>query len=267
MPTTDALADFVKSTVTELGVSRDVYRIGATGPCVVVCHEIPGITPEVADFCRHVAAQGFQVSCPVLVGKSGAPLTTGAAVKELLKVCISKEFNLFVAGASSPAVDWLRAFGKTEHARCGGPGIGVVGMCFSGGFALAMAADPHVLAPVMSQPANPVALPFGKAKTNGGAIDVSDADLNKVRARLDAEPELCVLAYRFSGDKTVPADRFVMLRERLGERFVGVTFDSSPGNPNGYPKSAHSVLTTHLVPEARDEVVALFKRQLLSVSS
>jgi hypothetical protein len=109
--------------------------------------------------------------------------------------------------------------------------------------------------------------PVWKAKTNGSAIDVSDADLNKVRARLDAEPDLCVLAYRFSGDKTVPADRFAMLRKRLGERFVGVTFDSSPGNPNGYPASSHSVLTTHLVPEARDEVVALFKRQLLSVSS
>jgi dienelactone hydrolase len=160
----DSLSDFAKSTVTELGVSREVYRIGATGPCVVVCHEIPGVTPEVADFCRHVAAQGFQVSCPVLVGIPGAPLSTGAAVRELLKVCISKEFNLFVAGASSPAVDWLRAFGKTEHTRCGGPGIGVVGMCFSGGFALAMAVDPHVLAPVMSQPANPVALPFGKRR-------------------------------------------------------------------------------------------------------
>ncbi len=261
----DSLSDFTKSTVSELGVSRDVYRIGATGPCVVVCHEIPGITAEVADFCRHVTAQGFQVSCPVLLGAPGGPKNGKTIAQALLKVCISREFNLFVAGASSPAVDWLRAFGKTEHARCGGPGIGVVGMCFSGGFALAMAADPHVLAPVMSQPANPAVLPFGKTKSNGSAIDVSDADLNKVRARLDAEPELCVLAYRFSHDKTVPADRFAMLRERLGERFVGVTLDSSPGNPDGHPKSAHSVLTTHLVPEARDEVVALFKRQLLSV--
>ena len=267
MSTHDSLSDFTKSTLTELGVSRDVYRIGATGPCVVVCHEIPGITPEIADFCRHVAAQGFQVSCPVLLGKPGAPLTKGAAVKELLKVCISKEFNLFVAGKSSPFVDWLRAFGKTEHARCGGRGIGVVGMCFSGGFALALATDPHVLAPIMSQPANPVALPFGKAKTNGSAIDVSEADLNTIRTRLDTEPDLCVLAYRFSHDKTVPEDRFAMLRAKLGERFIGVTFDSSHGNPNGYPASAHSVLTTDLVPEARDQVVALFKRQLLSVSS
>jgi dienelactone hydrolase len=259
----DSLEDFAKSTVTQLGVARDVYRIGATGPCVLVCHEIPGITGAVADFCRHVAAQGFRVSCPVLLGTPGAPKTGANIIQALVKVCISKEFSLFTAGKSSPIVDWLRAFGKTEHDRCGGPGIGVVGMCFSGGFALALATDPHVLAPIMSQPANPAVLPLGKAKGNGSRMDVSDADLNTVRARLDAEPDLCVLAYRFSGDKTVPADRFAMLRERLGERFVGVTFDSSPGNPNGYPKSAHSVLTTHLVPEARDEVVSLFKRQLL----
>jgi dienelactone hydrolase len=263
----DSLEDFAKSTVTELGVARDVYRIGATGPCVLVCHEIPGITRAVADFCRHIAAQGFQVSCPVLLGTPGGPKNGKTIIQAIAQVCISKELSLFVAGKSSPIVDWLRAFGQTEHARCGGPGIGVVGMCFSGGFALALATDPHVLAPVMSQPANPAVLPFGKAKTNGSAIDVSNVDIYKVAARLEAEPEFCVLAYRFSGDKTVPADRFAMLRERLGDRFVGVTFDSSPGNPNGFPKSAHSVLTTHLVPEARDEVVALFKRQLLSVSS
>jgi dienelactone hydrolase len=263
----DSLSDFARSIVTELGIAKTVYRIGAAGPCVVVCHELPGITPAVADFCRHVAAQGFRVSCPVMLGVPGAPMNGKNIVQALLKVCISKEFSLFTAGKSSPIVDWLRAFGKTEHARCGGPGIGVVGMCFSGGFALALATDPHVLAPVMSQPANPATLPFGKAKDNGSRMDMSDGDLQKVRTRLDAEPELCVLAYRFSDDKTVPADRFAMLRERLGERFVGVTFDSSPGNPNGYPKSAHSVLTTDLVPEARDEVVALFKRQLLSISS
>ena len=69
----DPLSDFTKSTVTELGVSRVVYWIGPAGPSVLVCHELPGITAEVADFCRHVAAQGFQVSCPVLLGTPGGP--------------------------------------------------------------------------------------------------------------------------------------------------------------------------------------------------
>jgi hypothetical protein len=48
-----------------------------------------------------------------------------------------------------------------------------------------------------------------------------------------------------------------------------VEIDSSPGNPYGIPKSAHSVLTTHLVDEpghptrdALDQVLALFRDRL-----
>jgi dienelactone hydrolase len=262
MPILDSLSDFEKSTVTELGKSKTVYRIGNSGPCVLVCHEIPGITPTVAGFARHVAAQGFRVSVPSLVGNPGAAPSKGELAKSVAKVCISKEFSLFAAGASAPIVDWLRAFGRSEHQRCGGPGIGVVGMCFSGGFALALATDEHVLAPVMSQPAIPVKRP-GKA-FSPHSIDVSTTDLARIRARLEADPALCVSAYRFSEDPTVPAERFAYLREQLGERFVGVTFDSSPGNPDGYRQHAHSVLTEHLVRSARDEVIALFNRQLLN---
>jgi dienelactone hydrolase len=258
---TDSLADFTRSTVTELGRTKEVYRIGSTGPCVLVCHEIPGITPPVADFARHVAAQGFRVSVPSLVGTPGRRQVKGELAKSILKVCISREFRLFATGESAPVVDWLRAFGKSEHTRCGGPGIGVVGMCFSGGFALALATDKHVLAPVMSQPAIPAKLPIRSFSPR--SIDVSDADLKTIRGRLDADPGLCVAAFRFSHDPTVPAQRFEFLKERLGEQFLGVTFDSSPGNVGGYPTHAHSVLSQHLVPSARDEVVALFKRQLL----
>ncbi len=255
------LSDFAVSSETELGRSKQVYRIGNDGPCVLVCHELPGITPPVADFARHVASKGFRVSMPVLVGTPGRPQVPIEIMKSVAKVCISKEFNLFSAGRSSPIVDWLRAFGRSEHQRCGGPGIGAVGMCFSGGFALALAVDAHVLAPVVSQPGNPAQLPW---RSSARTIDVSESDLTKVRSRLDAESELCVLAYRFSHDKLVPEDRFAYLRDRLGEKFVGVTFDSSPGNPNGYATDSHSVLSEHLVPQARDEVVALFNRQLKS---
>lgn len=261
MPIQDLLSDFESTTVTELGRAKRVYRIGSAGPCVLVCHELPGFSPAVADFARHVAAHGFRVSVPVLLGTPGAAPTPAELLKSTLKVCISREFNLFCAGKSSPVVDWLRAFGKSEHARCGGPGIGVVGMCFSGGFALALATDPHVLAPVLSQPTVPVRLPFRAFSPR--SIDVSDADLDAVRRRLDADPASCVLGYRFSHDSKVPEQRFALLRERLGERFVGVTFDSAPGNQGGYPLNAHSVLTEQLVSQALDQVVQLFQRRLL----
>ncbi len=256
----DPLTDFEVSTATALGRAKQVYRIGTEGPCVLVCHELPGITPPVADFARYIASKGFRVSLPVFTGTAGAPKTSLELTKAVLKVCISREFSLFAQGKSTPIVDWLRAFGSSEFKRCGGLGIGAVGMCFSGGFALALAIDDHVLAPVMSQPAVPGQLPGRRFSPR--SIDVSDADLQRVRARLDADPELCVLAYRFSNDKMVPQERFEFLRERLGDRFVGVTFDSSPGNADGHPANAHSVLTEHLVPQARDEVVALFERTL-----
>jgi hypothetical protein len=51
------------------------------------------------------------------------------------------------------------------------------------------------------------------------------------------------MGLRFSGDSKSPADRFVRFRETLGDKFMGVEIDSSPGNPWGYKKSAHSVLT------------------------
>lgn len=256
----EALVGFEAQEEIHLGIPKTVYRIGASGPSVVVCHEIPGITPKVAEFARHVADAGFRVSLPTLVGDPGRPPTMPYALKSLTKVCISREFSIFTGGLSSPVTDWLRSFGKAEHERCGGKGIGVVGMCFSGGFALALAVDPHVLAPVLSQPSAPIKAPLRPSVKR--AIDVSEPDLEIIRTRMNEDPELCVLAYRFSKDPFVPEDRFAYLRERLGDRFLGVTFDSSPGNPDGYPKSAHSVLTEHLVPSARQEVIDLFCRQL-----
>jgi dienelactone hydrolase len=254
-----SLTDFDSYRVTIAGKTKDVLRAGTTGPCIIICHELPAITPEVAEFARYVVSKGFRVSLPVFVGKPGIAQTKSSLLPAVAKVCISREFNFFSAGKSSPIVDWLRAFGRQEHARCGGPGIGVVGMCFSGGFALGMAVDPHVLAPVVSQPGLPGLLPGSKP----GSIDVSEAELAAVRARLDADQDLCVLGFRFSGDKLVPAERFAHLQARLGNQFVGVTFDSGPGNPDGYPANAHSVLSQHLVPAARDQVIALFERQLL----
>jgi dienelactone hydrolase len=257
-----SLDGFSNHKVTINGSMKTVLRIGNTGPSVIVVHELPGITPPVADFARYVAQKGFQVSLPSLTGTPGQAQSTWSLARAVITICVSKEFSMFAAGRSSPIVDWLRAFGKQEHARCGGPGIGVVGMCFSGGFALGMAVDPHVLAPVMSQPSMPVRSPL--KRFNGASVDVSTEDLAIVRKRLEEEQDLCVLAYRFSNDKLVPKERFPFLSEQLGESFIGVTFDSSPDNATGQPANAHSVLTQHLVPEARNEVVALFERQLLN---
>jgi hypothetical protein len=117
-------------------------------------------------------------------------------------------------------------------------------MCLTGGFALAMSVEPCVIAPVMSQPS----LPFPTNAEHRRALGLSDVDLAAVQRR--TQEDLCVMGLRFSGDKKSPAERFTRFHEMLGDKFIGVEIDSSPGNPWGYKRSAHSVLTEDYSDEA-----------------
>jgi dienelactone hydrolase len=259
----DALEGFTETTFTFEGVSRPVYRGGA-GPGVVVVHEIPGITPRVADFGRRVIAAGFTVAMPSLIGEPGRPMSGPYVMKSMTQVCISKEFASWALNRTSPVISWLRALARDLHAQAGGPGVGAVGMCFSGGFALAMAVDDEMLAPVLSQPSMPFAV--GKARSN--ALGLSDADLGRVKDRV-AKTDLCVLGLRFSKDRAVPDARWARYKQELGDNFIAVEIDSSPGNPNDIKKAAHSVLTEELVDQpghptkdALDRVLAFFRDRL-----
>ncbi|MGB6059153.1 MAG: dienelactone hydrolase family protein [Microthrixaceae bacterium] len=242
MPT-DLLNDFTIETFEFGDKAREVFRKGE-GTAVIVMAEIPGITPAVAEFARKVVERGHTVFMPVMFGTPGAEPTLGALLKVLAPACVSKEFRAFALGTTPPAIDWLRALARHAHKECGGPGVGAVGMCFTGGFALAMATEPEMLAPVLSQPSLPIAL----TKRAKAAPGCSDADLLKVVERT-REDDLCVLGLRFSGDRMVPGERFASLRRVLGQAFIGVELDSSKDNPWGHRQMAHSVLTEDLVDE------------------
>ena len=259
------LTTYEKDRFTFEGKTRDVYRKGS-GPGVLVFAEMPGITPKVLDFADRVVAIGCTAIVPHLFGVPGAEMTAGKTLRAIAPACVSKEFSAWATGKTSPVVGWSKALARHEHERLGGPGVGVVGMCFTGNFALAMLPEPAVTAPVMSQPS----LPLGISKKARRGLYLSDTDLTKVQERLAAEPDLCVLGLRFSHDRLVPRDRFAHLREALGDQFVGVEIDSSKGNPWGHPSIAHSVLTEHLVDEpgqptrdALEQVLDLFRTRLL----
>jgi dienelactone hydrolase len=263
------LDEYDKDTFTWGGKQRDVYRRGS-GPAVIVLAEMPGITPKVIEFADRVVALGCTAVVPHLFGIPGAGMTAMNTVRAIAPACVSKEFSAWATGKTSPVVEWCKALARHEHERCGGPGVGAVGMCFTGNFALAMLPDTSVIAPVMSQPS----LPLGVSKKARRGLYLSDADLAKVQERMGAEPDLCVLGLRFTADKLVPRERFAHLREALGDRFVAVEIDSSKGNPHGNPRTAHSVLTEHLVDEAghptRDaleQVLDLFRSRLLGAPS
>ena len=154
-PNSPVLDDFERDSFSARDVTRDVYRMGH-GPAVQVLSEMPGITPLVAEFSRRVAARGLRVVMPHLFGTDGATPTLQENLKTFGEVCTSREFNLFARGSASPMTTWLRDLAHAEHERNGGPGVGVIGMCLTGGFALAMMVDPVVVAPVLSQPSLPI---------------------------------------------------------------------------------------------------------------
>jgi dienelactone hydrolase len=260
----DDLADFTRGSFTHGSVAHEVLRSGE-GPAVIVIAEIPGITPKVAGFARRVRELGCTVFLPVLFGDPGRDPSGGYIAKSIGKACISREFAAFAAKKTAPVSEWLRALARHAHEQCGGPGVGAVGMCFTGGFALGMMATPELIAPVLSQPS----LPLGLTRKAKAGIQLSAADLVTVKERV--ADGICVLGLRFTADMAVPADRFETLRRELGDGFIGVEIDSSPGNEWDIPKNAHSVLTEHLVDEpghptrvALDQVLEFFRDRLLT---
>jgi dienelactone hydrolase len=248
------IEDYAEDTFTDGGKTRRVFRRGE-GPAVLVVAEIPGITPSVVAFADRVVDRGLTAVLPHLFGVPGAPASL-RALPTIAAACVSREFTVWATGRTSPVTTWLRALGRHEHSRCGGPGIGVVGMCFTGGFALAMMVDDTVAAPVLSQPS----LPFGVTGKQKRDLGIADADLALVKER--AAAGVGVLGLRFTCDRLVPGERFARLREELGDAFVGVEIDSAPGNEHGIPRNAHSVLTDHLVDEPGHPTHAALTRVL-----
>ena len=261
-PSSD-LASWQQTSFTGAGLTYDCYQKGE-GPGVVLIPEIPGVTPEVAGLGDHLVEEGFTVVIPSPFGQPGRPETSGYGLRIMARLCVASEFRAFATNANRPFAAYLRALASDLAARTPGRGVGVIGMCFTGGFALAAAVDDSVLAPVLSQPSVPFSI-TAKMKADPG---LSEEELERVIERTRADG-LCVLGLRFNGDKISPGERFVTLRERLGDAFEVIELDSASGNPGGFGRSAHSVLTRevrdepgHLALAARERTVTFLRQQL-----
>ncbi|WP_431016983.1 dienelactone hydrolase family protein [Bradyrhizobium pachyrhizi] len=265
----DPLEDFERRQITLDGTGKTVH-VGGGGPAVIVMAEMPGISPHVARFARWVRDAGFTVYMPSLFGRDGAIASAEQGAAVFQRACVSAEFRAMAANQSSPVTQWLRALARFAHGECGGPGVGAIGMCFTGNFALTMMLEPSMLAPVLSQPSLPLNDPAG--------IEIAPEQVKAVRERLERE-DLTVLAYRFEGDKFCMAQRFAAYREALGDRFIGRVLPDSAANRDVPPffrnfvTTPHSVVTVHLIDEAgqptiaaRDEILAFFRRRLSPAS-
>jgi len=261
----DPLEDFARREITLDGATK-VVHVAGRGPGVVVMAEMPGISPHVARFARWVRDAGFCVYMPSLFGRDGAvpEAEEGTAVFE--RACVSAEFRALARDESSPVTQWLRALARLAHSECGGGGVGAIGMCFTGNFALSMMLEPAMLAPVLSQPSLPLRDP--------GGLEISPSELAYIRQRLERE-DLTVLGYRFAGDRFCRAERFAAYTRALGDRFIGRVLPDSAANSDTPPffahhvRCPHSVVTVNLIDEAgqptiaaRDEILAFFADRL-----
>lgn len=226
------------------GVTHPTYRKGS-GPGVVIIHEIPGLTPTVIAFAEEVVAAGFTVVLPNLFGTPQAPMSVPRIASTLVRVCISKEFTTFAAGRTAPIADWLRSLARELHAELGGPGVGALGMCFTGGFALAMMVDPSVAAPVLAQPS----APFAVTPKLAADLNLSPADLGVVKDRARAGCQ--VLGLQYPSDMAT-GTRFDTLTREIGDAFIRVEF----------PGKGHSTLTEERQQEGVDRVLAFFDEKL-----
>jgi dienelactone hydrolase len=263
----DPLQDFSSRVIVLNGITKKVWVAGK-GPAVIVMAEMPGISPHVARFARWVRAAGFTVYMPSLFGRDGAVPTVEEGAAVFQRACVSTEFRALAGKQSSPVTHWLRGLARQAHQECGGPGVGAIGMCFTGNFALTMMLEPSMLAPVLAQPSLPLKEPAG--------LEIAPNEIETVRDRLERE-NLTVLAYRFKGDQICKAERFAAYAAALGNRFVGRELPDSAANTDVAPFFAryvsypHSVVTQHLIDEAgqptiaaRDEILAFFAMRLVT---
>ena len=245
---TVSLPGWNHSTFSHSDVTHEIYRKG-NGPAVIVVHEIPGITPKVLDFAERVVTQGFTVVMPLLVGEVGREPSGSYIASSMSKICISREFTTMAMHKTSPIISWLRALAQQMHSEVGGVGVGAVGMCFSGGFALGMMVDDIMIAPVLSQPS----MPFAVGAKRSADLNLGPSDEARIVERAQAGCQ--VLGLRFTGDKLV-GTRFDSLHKLLGDAFVAVEFESST-------KQDHSVLTEQIQEEGVTRVLEFLQSKLL----
>ncbi len=242
------LSDFTAGTFRGVRGKTWAYYRSGSGPPVIVLHEIFGWTPADIAFARRLRDRGhFTVYTPILFGTPGHPATAPYQLQCTLRVCTSREFSVWERNQSSPVCDDLRVLGRQIFAEHGKPGFGVIGLCLTGNFALAMMADEALVAPVVAEPS----LPLDFSPQGRRALHLSDDDLACVKRR--TATGATVLGYRFSADTISPPERFVRMHEEFGDGFEGHQIESTS-------KGHHSVFAEHYVDDAGSSTRLAFDR-------
>ncbi|MEX0285864.1 MAG: dienelactone hydrolase family protein [Paracoccaceae bacterium] len=217
--------------------AHEVYVKG-DGPPILLMQELPGIGPETLALVDRLVAAGFRVYLPHFLGTFGKVTMMRNTIRVL---CVRREINVFLKGRQSPFADWFRALARHIRERDAAKGVGVIGMCLTGSFALTLMADDAVLGGVASQPALPI--------MSRGRLHMSDQDIAAARAGMAEKGP--GLAMRFKGDKLVKDDLWAAIERAFGEDLETVQFDGDD----------HSLLTIDFHQPAYDRVEAYFRER------
>ena len=237
--------DYERGSFAYGGIRHDVFRGDRAGPVVLLLHEMPSFSYRTVQLADRLQDEGYRVVMPLLFGgvrrKPAGPLVSAVTAgvdfaSSLVKVCVSWQFVALVQKRTSPITSWLIALARAEAAESGHGRVGVIGMCFSGGFALAAAIDPVVGVAVASQPATPFAwIPLNLIPGQTRDVGLSDEDWTRLVERREAD-EVCVRTFRFSRDWKSPRQRVARIKDALAP---DETFDCIPSTK----RNAHAVLT------------------------
>ena len=230
------------------GIRHDVYRGGTVGPPILLLHEMPSLSYRTVQLADSICAAGFRIVMPILIGgirnkprnrieKAAATVAgTLEVLPRVIQVCVSWQFVALAQRRTSPITMWLLELARNEAAAVSRRRVGVIGMCFSGGFALATAIDPVVGVAVVSQPAMPFAwFPLNKIPGQSSSVGLADEDWQRLLDRRDGTG-VCIRTLRFERDAMSPAARVARIKAALAptEEFDCIRSEKS---------SAHSVLT------------------------
>lgn len=233
--THDTVFPFTAPLTSGQNTTHDVY-VGGDGPPILILQELPGIGPETLELAAKLNASGFRVYLPHMFGTYGKI----ELVKNSARLfCVRKEFNIFAKGKQSPIAGWMRALTQEIKQRESSAGVGVIGMCLTGSFALTLMAEDAVLGGVASQPALPI--------LGGTQLHMSQQDISAAATGMAAKGP--GLAMRYERDKLASKKLMDALKQAFGDLL----------ETKEYPGKDHSLLTLDFHDPAYQRVDAYFK--------
>jgi dienelactone hydrolase len=187
---------------------------------IVLLHELPGLTPADLALAQCLAQHDLNVYVPVLFGEAGQDNILAGYFQS----CLTGQFECAKLSTSSPVLERIERV--VDHAYgIGGKPVGVIGMCLTGSFPLALLRNRHVRAAVVCQPT----VPFSLLASGPAGAQVKNLGLGQDDLVAALRSDVSFLALRYTADRFCPEERMKMIETIFGDRVAVVRIET--GDP------------------------------------